>query len=152
RIRLALLGALGVVATTALMTRSRGAAGAVALGPALYAVIAILRTREREGSSRHRGPRWLRYATPVGIAAVLGLAGWAWFDELAAEFEASGWDKLDLIGRAARFALSVPWVGVGRGGFSGAFVNTLQNQYRFDYAESLPVQWAADWGLPVTVA
>jgi tetratricopeptide (TPR) repeat protein len=31
-------------------------------------------------------------------------------------------------------------------------VNTLSEQYRFDYAESLLVQWAVDWGVPVTIA
>lgn len=151
RLRIALLAALGIITATALMTRSRGAAGALALGPALYAGIALLRTRP-DAASASSGPAWLRHATPVGIAVVLVLAGWAWSDELAAEFETSGWDKLDLIGRAAQFAATVPWVGVGRGAFSSVFVNTLQKQYRFDYAESLPVQWAVDWGTPATLA
>lgn len=151
RVRIALLSAVGLVAATALMTRSRGAAGAVALGPALYALLAMVRTRNPSGGAGS-GPPWLRNATLVGVAFVLGLAMWAWREELVAEFEASGWDKLDLIARAARFALSVPWVGVGRGAFGPAFVNTMQEEYRFDYAESLLVQWAADWGLPATLA
>jgi tetratricopeptide (TPR) repeat protein len=150
RVRVAFLSAVGLVAATALMTRSRGAAGAVALGPALYALLAMLRSRH--GSRGATGPRWLRNATLAGVAVVLGLAMWAWFDELVVEFEASGWDKLDLIERAARFAGTVPWVGVGRGAFAPAFVNTMQEHYRFDYAESLLVQWAVDWGVPATVA
>ena len=152
RARVVLLGVMGLVAGTALMTRSRGAAGAIALGPALYATLALIRTREDAEARSRRGPRWLRPATPLGICAVLALAAWAWFDELAAEFEASGWDKLDLIAIAARHASTVPLVGVGRGAFSASFVNTLENQYRFDYAENLLVQWAADWGIPVAVA
>lgn len=151
RVRVALLGALGIIAATALMTRSRGAAGAIALGPALYAVIASLRTRGKS-STAGRGPRWLQLSTLGGIAVVLALASWAWLDELVAEFEGSGWDKLDLIGRAARFSLAAPWIGVGRGAFAPAFVNTLHEHYRFDYAESLLVQWATDWGIPAAVA
>lgn len=151
RTRMLLLGVLGLIAATALMTRSRGAAGAVAIGPALYALIAALRTRNELGRAS-RTPRWLRNATAAGILIVLGLAGWAWFDELVAEFEASGWDKLDLIGQAARFGATTPWVGVGRGAFAPAFVNALHERYRFDYAESLFVQWAVDWGLPATLA
>ncbi len=151
RTRMVLLGLLGLIAATALMTRSRGAAGAVAVGPALYALIAALRARTEAGRMS-RTPRWLRNATGMGILVVLGLAAWAWFDELLAEFEASGWDKLDLIGQAARFGTTTPWVGVGRGAFAPAFVNALQERYRFDYAESLFVQWAVDWGFPVTLA
>jgi tetratricopeptide (TPR) repeat protein len=151
RVRVAFLSAVGLVAATALMTRSRGAAGAVALGPALYALLAMVRSRHgSRGASS--GPRWLRNATLVGVPVVLGLAMWAWLDELVVEFEASGWDKLDLIGRAARFATTVPWVGAGRGAFAPAFVNTMQEHYRFDYAESLLVQWAVDWGVPATLA
>jgi tetratricopeptide (TPR) repeat protein len=149
RVRFALLGAMGVVVGAALMTRSRGAAGALALGPALYAALALIRTRKAHAP---RGPSWLRFATPVGICAVLALGAWAWFDELAVEFEASGWDKLDLIAVALRHASSVPLVGVGRGAFSASFVNTLENENRFDYAENLFVQWAVDWGAPVAVA
>lgn len=152
RRRAALIGAMGVVAATALMTRSRGAAGAIALGPALYALLAFARTRGRPLFGGEARLPWLRYATPVGIVLVLGVAAWAWFDELEAEFKASGWDKLDLIAIAGRYALTVPWVGVGRGGFSSSFVNTITKEYRFDYAENLFVQWAVDWGLPVTIA
>jgi len=151
RVRVAVLSAVGLVAATALMTRSRGAAGAVALGPALYALLAMVRSRHASTSAAS-SPRWLRNATLVGVAIVLGLAMWAWFDELVVEFETSGWDKLDLIGRSARFAATVPWVGVGRGAFAPAFANTMQEQYRFDYAESLLVQWAVDWGVPIALA
>jgi tetratricopeptide (TPR) repeat protein len=151
RVRVALLGAVGLVAASALMTRSRGAAGAVALGPALYALLAAVRTRHASGRAS-AGPAWLRNATLAGVAIVLGLATWAWLDELVAEFESSGWDKLDLIARVARFATSAPWVGVGRGAFAPAFVNTMQEHYRFDYAESLLVQWVVDWGLPAALA
>jgi len=152
RRRLALLAAIALLLAVTFMTRSRGAVGAVALGPALYGLIAMFRTRDPAALQGARGPRWQRYSTPVGVAIVLSLGLWAWFDELVAEFQHSGWDKIDLIAIAARFASTVPWVGVGRGAFSSTFVNTMQAEYRFDYAENLPVQWAADWGLPMAVA
>jgi hypothetical protein len=57
---------------------------------------------------------------------------------------------LDLIADA-------PWFGVGRGGFESAFqpyrhplgVNYTQVVV---HAECFPLQWAADWGVPVTLA
>lgn len=156
RIRIAMLGTVGLVAAAALMTRSRGAAGAVALGPVIYALLALWRTRvqssAREPRVRQAGPPWLRIATPLALTGVLALAGYAWLDELVMEFESSGWDKIDLIARASKFALTAPWVGVGRGAFAGAFVGTLESQYRSDYAESLLVQWAVDWGIAFALA
>jgi tetratricopeptide (TPR) repeat protein len=149
-LRFGLLCAVGVVAAAALMTRSRGAAGAVALGPMLYLGLAVARVRlsdETRRARRQRIPWWLRMSTPLGIVLVLGLAGYAWLDELIAEFAASGWDKIDLIVRGSRFATTVPFMGVGRGGFSAAFLGSVENHYRFDYAENMLVQWAVDWGV-----
>ncbi|HMI90189.1 MAG TPA: tetratricopeptide repeat protein, partial [Polyangiales bacterium] len=51
------------------------------------------------------------------------------------------------------FALEHFWTGIGRGAFSSAFASVhTRDIRRFDYAEDFVVQWAAEWGMPLTIA
>lgn len=141
--------AAGVLAACTLMTRSRGAVIALALGLALLAVLGGLR---RSSRARAQAPREAGLATAVAIAVALALALTAWRTTLLAEFRAGAWDKLDLIAAAFGLAWRHPWFGVGRGAFASVFPGIHATPYRFDHAENLVAQWAAEWGWPVAGA
>lgn len=63
-------------------------------------------------------------------------------------------EKLDLFARAARLVADHPIFGVGRGAFGSAFApyQSGAGDTVFEHVENLPLQWAAEWGLPVALA
>src|SRR5690606_39750346 len=63
-------------------------------------------------------------------------------------------EKLDLFARAARLVADHPLLGVGRGAFGSAFspYQPRAGAIVFEHAENLPLQWAAEWGVPVALA
>lgn len=141
--------AAGVLAACTLMTRSRGAVIALALGLALLAVLGGLR---RSSRARAQAPRGASLATTIGLAIALALALAAWRTTLWAEFRAGDWRKLDLIASAFDLGWRHPWLGVGRGAFASVFPAVHVTPYRFEHAENLVAQWSAEWGWPVAGA
>ena len=128
---------------TVLLTLSRGGIAALVGGVCLLALLVLRSRRERR-----LGPILLAGGILVTVGVSLGVyvAGSAVGDE----FEHAGMGKLDLIGRAAEFALiDSPWIGVGRGGFSATFAAAEGSRVRFEFPENLLVQWTAEWGIPV---
>jgi tetratricopeptide (TPR) repeat protein len=149
RQRLLLQVCTGLVACSIVMTRSRGAVGALVLGVALLMLFARL---HRKTLAARRAPRprhgWL--AVALAIAAALAVVAYGGYADMLREFRGGGWDKLQLIGAVWRFALRAPWVGIGRGAFSEAFVVVHGTENRFEYAENFPAQWATEWGFPIS--
>lgn len=85
----------------------------------------------------------------LSIVVVLGFAG---LDALWRELGTGDVSKLSFIASSAQLALLGPWLGVGRGAFPIAFLQHTEIAHvRAEAAESFPVQWAVEWGLPVAV-
>jgi tetratricopeptide (TPR) repeat protein len=59
--------------------------------------------------------------------------------------------KLEAAGAATPLIASHPIAGVGRGGFSAAFVGEHGARTRFFHPENLLVQWTSEWGLPIAL-
>ena len=143
------LVAATLIVATVLMTRSRGAVGALLIALIAFGLLG-LRARVRSGHpARDQRAR-------IGIAAAIVLAtlltSYGFYAQIEHEFETGGWDKLRLIAAAWSFSLDHAWLGVGRGAFAAVFASAPLNiDRRFVYPENFVVQWAAEWGLPMTV-
>jgi hypothetical protein len=150
RERVMLLAATLVTTATLLLTRSRGAVGGLALGLLVLGLLVLWRRRRRrKPSATSPGTRLARLGMPVAVVVALAITVLGTYAELADEFRRGGLDKLQLIARSVQMAAQHPWLGVGRGAFSAAFAETYQGPVRFDHAENVVVQWAAEWGFPV---
>ncbi len=140
--------AAAVTGATALLTLSRGGIAAlVGVGVLLTALLVLRRYRRRE-EGRSGSLLILGAAT---VAGALGLGAYVAADAILSELLEGDADKLGLLGESLEFAIAQPWVGVGRGAFSAAFVADFGATRRFVYAEHLPAQWIAEWGLPLGV-
>ncbi len=140
---------LAFLAAEVLLCESVGGTGSLALG--LLLVLALPRGGTRPGNS-------LELSRPVqaGILILIGLG--ATFMALAARHTELGLndrsiEKIDLIARSWRLALDHFWLGVGRGAFGAVFTayQAPGPHFIFEHAENFPLQWAAEWGVPVTV-
>jgi tetratricopeptide (TPR) repeat protein len=156
-VRLVWVAAAMLSALVVLMTRSRGAVGALILGLLLLGAMRLSHLRRRRRRRHVQTPledRAMAVALTVtviggGLAAVLSFQ-----DVLAREIAGGGLDKLELIARAAQVALDYPVIGIGRGAFASVFPSTglPTGLSRFEFVESFPVQWAVEWGLPAALA
>jgi tetratricopeptide (TPR) repeat protein len=134
-----------------LLCQSRGGTACLVLGMLL---VPLLRPRQGSPSSGpgESGPA-LQAVLVGGIALVAVVAAIVSRPEGGFGFEAS-LAKLGVLRRALDLILEHPLWGVGRGAFGSAFA-----QYQpgagatvFEHAENLPLQWAAEWGVPVALA
>ncbi len=130
----------------ALLSLSRGAAGALFGGCGLFTALFLWRAQ---------GRRRLASAGVVWAVCLLSLAlagaAYAVADRFFVELEAANLDKLELIWAGLGQIERSPWLGVGRGAFSAAFASQVDGSQRFEFVECLPVQWALDWGVPVSL-
>ncbi|MEM6960306.1 MAG: O-antigen ligase family protein, partial [Myxococcota bacterium] len=127
-----------LTASTLLLTLSRGGIVSFAVTSVITVVwVSVLRRRQGRKSSA------------VGLMFVLlagaGLGIWA-ARGLKEEFADASQKKLELLLKSFEFMQSCPWVGVGRGGYSAAFVEFYGNDHRAHYAENLIAQWISEWG------
>jgi tetratricopeptide (TPR) repeat protein len=139
-----------ITAVTAILSLSRGAIGQV-LGT-LGFMAGYIQFRSQRSSKPTPPRRWtagLLVLGTGGLAVALGayIAG----TQVAEEFEVGGLGKLALVGRAFAFAAEHPWIGVGRGAFSSAFLSVAGREVRYGYAENFLAQWASEWGVPITL-
>jgi len=126
-------------------TLSRGAIGALLAG---FAILAAWLYRRRESSKA-------RVTIPVVVAGatLLGVVAFAGLEPILRRFETAGLDKVEVALRGFRLLEGSAWVlGVGRGGFSSAFVVHEGLSDRYTHPENLIVQWTTEWGLPVAFA
>ena len=132
------------------MTASRGGVATLPLGVLGLAVA----HRLREGRGREGGPGaagWLAIGAVLGGAVLAALGGtyatWAeLYDKDVSKLEMAFW---------ARSMISAhPVFGVGRGAFETVFPahNPARGYSLYTHAENFFVQWATEWGLPVTIA
>ena len=138
-------GAASVAAATAaIATGSRGAVASLLAGFFLFGVLLLVRRR------RVRLGRGVLLGA-LGAAALVGVLVVASADDTMAQLGQQDLSKLEMAWSAFPLALSHPFVGVGRGAFSGAF-SAFEAGGRLTHPENILVQWAAEWGLPVALA
>ena len=146
RVRLAWLGSALVCVVVAVITLSRGGIVATLAGLLIFAVLAAF--RRGDGRARRTSLGATAGATVVGAAIGLYWAG----DAARSYLLEDDYTKLGVALRATDLVAAHPWLGVGRGGFSAAFVSLMGLETRYQYAECLPVQLAAEVGVPLALA
>lgn len=130
-----------------LLCQSRGGTACLVLGMSFM----MLLRRSDAGKPRELAGAWqLGVVAAIAVCAT-GMAlvsrprGGLGFEEPL--------EKLEVFRRAARLVFDHPGLGVGRGAFGSAF-STYQPRAGavvFEHVENLPLQWAADFGVPVAV-
>jgi hypothetical protein len=143
--RVGVLVAAAVVGATALLAISRGGVASLVAGLLVLALLAILRRR----SGRHRSLAIPLVVIGGTLATAMGLGLYVASEALYRDFEGGDATKLELTGRALGLALDHPWVGVGRGAFSAAFVSVLGTDSRYTHPENFIGQLTSEWGLVV---
>jgi O-antigen ligase len=144
--RLGYLVGATLVGATSLLAVSRGGVAGLVCG--LLALAGLGLARRRRGR-RPLGPAYAILTATAGAIAALGL--YAGFERLYADFEVSDISKLELGAQGLSLALDHPWLGVGRGAFSAAFVSQHGSTERFTHPENLVAQWTSEWGLVAAV-
>lgn len=142
------LGAGALVGATALLAVSRGGVASLVCGLLVLGALGLLRRRKpKKGSSRSlSGPLFAIVAT---AATAGGLGLYLASEALYRDFEGGGLDKLVLARRGLELSLAHPLFGVGRGGFSAAFVTMQGGDVRYTHPENFVAQWASEWGVVV---
>lgn len=132
-----------LIAACTCLTLSRG--GILAL---VFAASAVAITFAAPRKSSYRRSPLVGGAALFVVALPLVLAG----EDVEKEFrtDSSGLDKLEIIARVGSLVWEHPWLGIGRGALQDASPRVVQSTSWARYAESFPVQWAVEWGLPVT--
>ncbi len=138
-----MIAAAGLAIMT-VFCQSRGAILSLAVGIGVLVVL----TRWR----RPRDPRITLLWVGAGIAAMVGGAAFAAVGDAMIEETARGLPKLELFRQSLDVIANAPWTGVGRGAFSAAFVRLYGSDERPEHPENLPIEWAAEIGVPVALA
>jgi tetratricopeptide (TPR) repeat protein len=136
-----------------LLCQSRGGTACLVLGMLL---VPLLRPRASGDPPSEATREQLSRAVQVAIVGSIA-AGAAAMAMVSRPKGGFGFEdsltKLDLFARAARLALDHALWGVGRGAFGSAFspYQSGAGSMVYEHAENLPLQWAAEWGLPVAL-
>lgn len=134
---------LGVlVGATSLLCLSRGAVASLGAGVVLLGLFGLIKRRGQHGAL-------LAIAATTAVTGALGLYVAA--EAIFRDFESGNLSKLELSAQGLGLALEHPWVGVGRGAFSAAFVAEHGLDRRFTHPENFLAQWTSEWGLLVGV-
>lgn len=145
--------ALGATVCSAagILSFSRGAIGALIIGLALFLAVYAARIGRGHRSILHsRTVPILAGGVLVMTLLAVALEG----TSLAREFSHTHnlTTKFEAAAAAIPVIASHPISGVGRGGFSAAFVSEHGTEKRFFHPENLLVQWTSEWGLPFALA
>ena len=143
------LGAL-VCALAGVLSFSRGGILGLVVGAVVF--IAVYATRldsTRESPLRSRKIPVLAAGFLLCALLAAALGGDALVRELTYTHNLTS--KLEAAEAAAPMIASHPIAGVGRGGFSAAFVDEHGARTRFFHPENLLVQWTSEWGLPIAL-
>jgi tetratricopeptide (TPR) repeat protein len=141
----------GLCALASILSFSRGGMLALAIGLSVFiSVYAVRLSRQNRSILRNRAVPVLAIGALAVALFAVGLQG----SDLGRELSNRHNIAPKFVGAVAALPViaSHPIAGVGRGAFSAAFVDEQGTDKRFFYPENLPVQWAAEWGLPVALA
>ncbi len=161
----ALWVALAVLSGVAVfLSLSRGGIFFFVAGQLTFVVTLVLgrvplgsRDAYRPGPRLHSRERLL--ALVAGVVAVVALAGYLALDRISDRLatldslEKVRQSKVELWPMFGRAVVHVWPLGLGRGAFSMGFPRwqTLGAYYTLTHTENWPLQWAADFGIPVTL-
>ena len=141
----------GLCALAAILSFSRGGMLALTIGMFVFITVYAARlSRHDQSILRSRTVPILAIGVLAVILLAVGLRGSDLGRELAHRHNIT--PKFAGAVAALPVIASHPIAGVGRGAFSAAFVDEQGTDKRFFYPENLPVQWASEWGLPITLA
>ncbi|GAB5548595.1 MAG: hypothetical protein SangKO_083550 [Sandaracinaceae bacterium] len=146
--RIAWLTAAAVTGAASLIAVSRGGVASLVCGLLALGLLGLMRRKGSTAGERVT-PLLLILATSV---SALGLGLYVAFEGLKLDFEAGDLSKLELAGEGIGLAVDHPWVGVGRGAFSAAFVADHGARVRYTHPENWIAQWTSEWGLVLSVA
>ncbi len=138
----------GVMAVSALLA-SRGGLLSLALGLLLFSLGMVIRYTRARRELRTRDGMLVVSSTILGGVALLWLSmDPGTFKKLLAE----GTEKIDLLSWTPALISDNRWFGVGRGAFETAFppYHGGRGHVLYAHAENFVLQWAAEWGIPVT--
>lgn len=138
------LGAV-VAAATCVLCISRSGLGSLAVGLLVLAIVAI-----RADPRALQSKRLALGALVVGFGLLLAAVLVA--DELGEDLASTNLNKVRLALRGLDLVAQQPWLGIGRGAYSEAFVRLFGTSERVEQPENFVVQWASEWGLPATLA
>lgn len=149
------LGLLGLglcfIAAEVILCRSLGGTSCLAIGWGCVVLLALPSALRRRRSRRDLGPlAQTAILASIGLVAVLlALAGQG---SGTLGLDAHSWQKADLWRRAWILAREHFAFGIGRGAFASVFSAYQEpgKNMMFEHAENFPIQWAAEWGVPVT--
>ncbi len=145
-----LILAVPLMVVEVLLASSRGGVGALILG--LLVIGYWLVRRRRLVSSRVRNSVVIALVAGVGLALAIGSSR---IGVMLADRDVQG--KVNAWRWSLHLIRDFPIFGAGRGAFETAF-EPYRQPIGFDwtmvfvYVENFPLQWAADWGVPVTLA
>jgi O-antigen ligase/tetratricopeptide (TPR) repeat protein len=141
---------LGLVLAVLLMCRSRGGTLGLAIGLVLLLVLSLLVPRRSGERARAlvSGAVISAIALCATALAVVALRHESWQGLFSASTS-----KLELFRGALCLIRDHAWLGVGRGAFASVFpAYQLQSGNNvYEHAENFVLQWAAEWGVPLTL-
>jgi tetratricopeptide (TPR) repeat protein len=141
----------GVALMVAIDVTSASRGGVLTLPLGVVALALITARREKQGWGTDKASTWLLIAVVVGgaVLAILGGNAKAW-----AELYDKNLSKGRMVLWLRPLIADHPLVGIGRGAFESVFpaYRVTPGNVVFTHAENFPLQWAAEWGLPVALA
>jgi hypothetical protein len=142
---------LGVALIVAIDVTSASRGGVLALPVGLVALALFARHEKRDRPASQSASTWLLLFAVAGggVLAVLGGNAKAW-----TELYDKNLSKLEMILWVKPLVHDHPFFGIGRGAFESVFpaYRLTPGHVIYTHAENFVVQWAAEWGLPVTCA
>lgn len=136
--------AAAINAVLAVLAGSRGGVLSLVAGTLALLMLLGLKSKKRIASP------WL--IAGAGTVALVAAAALTMVIEPMVRETREGLPKLALFGRAIALIIDAPWLGVGRGAFSPAFVALHGGSARAEHPENLEIEWISELGLPVAVA
>ncbi len=141
---------LGVATIMAigLTSASRGGLGALSIGAIVLA--ALLWRRDLRGAAPGALKSLVAVALGGGLLlALLGSSSLTW-----TELSDRDLSKIELLRSTLPMLRDHLWLGVGRGAFESTYpvYRAAPGNVVFTHAESFPLQWGCEWGLPVAAA
>ena len=135
-----------VMVIVVMLTMSRGA---IAVTVVASAGLSVWSWRVGRGGRAFGGVARVLALWAASVIAFLA-AGYLAFDAVVREYAAGDLFKFVAHGKMLQALPQQPLVGVGRGAFAVGYLVSSETPFRFAYAESLPLQWAFEWGVPAT--
>jgi hypothetical protein len=129
-----------------LMTLSRGGVAALLLSGGGFLMFYAIRSKDRVTKPALR-------IGAVSALVLTALAASFSIDLIAREFrlEEGSFSKLRVMGSLIPLISTHPLAGLGRGALGDISPGVVPGNVRVPYAENLPLHWALEWGLPVTL-